>query len=237
MGATDAERKYLAKQKRRRGLQKTRFYCQVCERQCLDENGFTCHIKSEVHMRNLKKELQQKGGSRQLIDRYSDDFVDQFTSLLRRTHGEKLVGLNRFYQEYIKDREHVHLNSTRWKTITALARHLQTSGRCRVVEVPGDGVANAEKFLIASVKPQTPVVPHNNNNNNNKDDADDDVPVDEPLEYIDADRPDPPSRLPSRLPTIPVPPLEPPTPTAPLSSRKTKVLFSLSKKKRQQPRT
>ena len=36
-----------------KGLQKLRWYCQVCEKQCRDENGFKCHSKSEAHQRQM----------------------------------------------------------------------------------------------------------------------------------------------------------------------------------------
>ncbi|GMM29143.1 Rts2 protein [Martiniozyma asiatica (nom. inval.)] len=146
MARMNAEEKYQAKQSRRRGLQKTKFYCQVCERQCMDENGFKCHIQSEVHMRNLKEKLTSSGGSRNLIDDYSERFVKSFVSLLKRSHGEKLIGANRFYQEYISDKEHVHLNSTKWKVLTKAVLHLHAEGLIRLVE---SGGANDEQFHIA----------------------------------------------------------------------------------------
>ena len=37
-----------------KGLQKLRWYCQVCQKQCRDENGFQNHIRSESHLRNMK---------------------------------------------------------------------------------------------------------------------------------------------------------------------------------------
>ena len=36
-----------------KGLQKLRWFCQMCEKQCRDENGFKCHLTSESHQRQL----------------------------------------------------------------------------------------------------------------------------------------------------------------------------------------
>ena len=36
-----------------KGLQKLRWYCQMCQKQCRDENGFKCHLTSESHKRQM----------------------------------------------------------------------------------------------------------------------------------------------------------------------------------------
>ncbi len=36
-----------------KGLQKLRWYCEMCQKQCRDENGFKCHTMSESHMRQM----------------------------------------------------------------------------------------------------------------------------------------------------------------------------------------
>ena len=45
--------KYLANRMKSKGLQKLRWYCQMCQKQCRDENGFKCHTMSESHQRQL----------------------------------------------------------------------------------------------------------------------------------------------------------------------------------------
>ena len=37
--------KWLANKMKSKGLQKLRWYCQMCEKQCRDENGFKCHVR------------------------------------------------------------------------------------------------------------------------------------------------------------------------------------------------
>jgi len=36
-----------------KGLQKLRWYCQMCGKQCRDENGFKCHLESDSHKRQM----------------------------------------------------------------------------------------------------------------------------------------------------------------------------------------
>ena len=45
--------KWIANRAKAKGLQKLRWYCQMCQKQCRDENGFKCHTSSETHQRQL----------------------------------------------------------------------------------------------------------------------------------------------------------------------------------------
>jgi DNA/RNA-binding protein KIN17 len=36
--------KGIANRQKLKGLQRLRWYCQMCEKQCRDENGFKCHM-------------------------------------------------------------------------------------------------------------------------------------------------------------------------------------------------
>lgn len=48
--------------------------------------------------------------------------------------GTKRVFANRVYQEFIQDKQHLHMNATRWVTLTEFAKHLGRSGIARVDE-------------------------------------------------------------------------------------------------------
>ncbi|CAD5119074.1 DgyrCDS7719 [Dimorphilus gyrociliatus] len=111
-----------------KGLQKLRWYCQMCQKQCRDENGFKCHLTSESHQRQLLLFAENPG--RHIAD-FSREFFRDFMQLLRR-HGEKRVAANKVYQEYISDRNHVHMNSTRWCTLTGFVNFLGREGICKV---------------------------------------------------------------------------------------------------------
>lgn len=104
---------------------------QVCEKQCRDENGFKMHTQSESHVRRM---LLVGEDPKKFINDYSNQFQRDFLLLLRTSHGEKQVQMNHFYQEYIANKEHIHMNSTKWPSLTEFAKHLGREGICRVEE-------------------------------------------------------------------------------------------------------
>merc|ERR1712170_264135 len=55
-------------------------------------------------------------------------------NLLKRCHGTKRTFANQVYQEYIKDKEHVHMNATKWVTLSGFIQYLGKSGKCTVDE-------------------------------------------------------------------------------------------------------
>ena len=69
---------------------------------------------------------------RKHIADYSNQFQRDFLQLLKTAHGEKKVHINHFYQEYISNKEHVHMNATRWPSLTEFAKYLGREGICRV---------------------------------------------------------------------------------------------------------
>ena len=64
-----------------KGLQRLRWYCQVCEKQCRDENGFKCHAASESHLRQMLVVGEHAGSH---IAGFSNQFQSEFVSLLSR---------------------------------------------------------------------------------------------------------------------------------------------------------
>ncbi|KAL8222551.1 UNVERIFIED_CONTAM: hypothetical protein K2H54_077411 [Gekko kuhli] len=135
MGKTDPlGPKALAKRIKSKGLQKLRWYCQPCQRQCRDENGFRCHCTSESHQRRL---LLASEDPRRFVDRFSEAFREDFLELLRRRFGTRRVPSNVVYNEYIRRREHVHMNATRWETLAEFTTWLGREGHCKVEETPG----------------------------------------------------------------------------------------------------
>lgn len=123
--------KYIANKMKAKGLQKLRWYCQMCQKQCRDENGFKCHTMSESHQRQL---LLFADNSRKYIDEFSYEFAKGFLEILRRQFGTKRVSANRVYQEYIADRHHLHMNATRWVTLTGFVKWCGRTGKCIVDE-------------------------------------------------------------------------------------------------------
>uniref|UniRef100_A0A8D8YUS0 DNA/RNA-binding protein KIN17 n=1 Tax=Cacopsylla melanoneura TaxID=428564 RepID=A0A8D8YUS0_9HEMI len=123
--------KYIANKMKAKGLQKLRWYCQMCQKQCRDENGFKCHTSSEAHQRQL---LLFADNADQYLDEFSLEFEEGYLEMLRRSFGTKRVFANKVYQDYIADREHVHMNATQWETLTEFVKHLGKGGKCIVDE-------------------------------------------------------------------------------------------------------
>jgi len=123
--------KHLANKMKSKGLQRLRWYCQVCERQMRDENGFKCHVASESHVRQM---LVIGANPNKAINEFAKQFEHDFLQQLRTAHGTKSVQINHFYQEYIANKEHVHMNATKWHSLTDFAKHLGQNGICHVEE-------------------------------------------------------------------------------------------------------
>uniref|UniRef100_A0A673IBB3 Kin17 DNA and RNA binding protein n=1 Tax=Sinocyclocheilus rhinocerous TaxID=307959 RepID=A0A673IBB3_9TELE len=96
---------------------KLRWYCQMCQKQCT--NGFKCHGMSESHQRQL---LLASENPNQFMSYFSEEFKSDFLELLRR----RFVTV---YNEYISNREHVHMNSTQWETLTDFTKWLGREGK------------------------------------------------------------------------------------------------------------
>ncbi|KAK0720356.1 domain of Kin17 curved DNA-binding protein-domain-containing protein [Lasiosphaeris hirsuta] len=129
--------RHLSNQMKSRGLTRLRWYCQICEKACRDDNGFKMHCQSPSHM---QKALDAGQNFKKVEESFSKAFLSEFVSQLRTGHGEKSVQANRFYQEVIARKDHVHLNSTRWHSLTDFVKHLAKESICRVEEKEGEGL-------------------------------------------------------------------------------------------------
>ncbi|KAF4120198.1 DNA/RNA-binding protein KIN17 [Geosmithia morbida] len=123
--------KYLSNKLKAKGLTRLRWYCQVCEKPCRDAHAFKMHTSSESHVRQM---LVVGEDPKKYVDEYSKEFLHDFIQLLKTGHGEKQVNMNHFYQEYIANRDHIHMNSTKWPSLTEFAKYLGREGICRVEE-------------------------------------------------------------------------------------------------------
>ena len=103
--------KIFAKKNKNRGLQKLKYYCEMCNRQCKDENGFKL-----------------------FIEKFSYEFEKCFLDLLRMEYGDKKVLANKVYKDYISDQNHTHMNSTKWATLNSFLIYLQTTNKCTLEE-------------------------------------------------------------------------------------------------------
>lgn len=101
----------------------------MCQKQCRDENGFKCHINTEAHQRQMLLFGQNTGS---YTYQFSKDFFDLFMDILKRQFGTKRVKANKVYQQVIAHKDHVHMNSTRWHTLTGFCQWMGKAGICVV---------------------------------------------------------------------------------------------------------
>mmetsp|Transcript_23960 Transcript_23960/g.42881 ORF Transcript_23960/g.42881 Transcript_23960/m.42881 type:complete len:434 (-) Transcript_23960:131-1432(-) len=123
--------KDVANRSKAKGLQKLKFYCQMCAKQCRDENGFKCHMTSDSHLRQMKIFRENSGG---MMDSFSKEFEVGYLETLRRRHGTQRMNANHVYQEVIQDKHHVHMNSTKWAALTDFVQYLGKKAVCVVEE-------------------------------------------------------------------------------------------------------
>jgi len=116
-----------------KGLQKLRWYCQMCQKQCRDENGFKCHCMSESHQRQM---LVFAENPTSFMDEYSKTFEEDFIEMIKFRYCEKRIKANDAYKEFISDRHHQHMNSTCWQTLTDFVIYLGRTGKCKVDQTP-----------------------------------------------------------------------------------------------------
>lgn len=131
--------KAIANKIKAKGLQKIKYYCEMCKKQCRDDNGFKCHLASESHQRQAMIVSQNP---EQFVGEFSKQFADGFMYILKTRYRSARVLANTVYQEYIKDREHTHLNATRWLSLTEFAEWLGENGMAEVEH------SNAERGVM-----------------------------------------------------------------------------------------
>ena len=109
----------------------SRIFFQMCQKQCRDENGFKCHLTSDSHLRNMRVFRDNAGG---MMDSFSREFETAYLETLRRRHGTQRMNANNVYQEVIQDKGHIHMNATKWATLTHFVQYLGKKGVCVVEE-------------------------------------------------------------------------------------------------------
>jgi DNA/RNA-binding protein KIN17 len=120
--------KAIANRIKAKGLQKLRYFCQMCQKQCRDENGFKCHCMSESHQRQMQLFATNPNT---FMDTFSVEFEAGMMEIISR-RARARIHANLVYQEYIAEREHVHMNSTMWETLTDFVIYLGRAGKCEV---------------------------------------------------------------------------------------------------------
>lgn len=100
---------------------KEKFFCQICNRQCQDKDGFNCHLKSKTHQKNIERVAKNP---EKYIDNYSNDFKRDYLDFLKREHKNEWVSANVIYDKYIKEKDNVPLNATKWESLIKFLQHI-----------------------------------------------------------------------------------------------------------------
>mmetsp|Transcript_93826 Transcript_93826/g.251067 ORF Transcript_93826/g.251067 Transcript_93826/m.251067 type:complete len:392 (+) Transcript_93826:36-1211(+) len=125
--------KWVANKMKAKGLTKLRWYCQMCEKACRDENGFKCHRMSEGHQRMMAVFCETPG---KFMDSFSREFESGFMQIMSTKYCQTRVLANTVYCEFIADRHHTHMNSTIWVTLSNFVQYLARTGKCKIDQTP-----------------------------------------------------------------------------------------------------
>ncbi|CAJ1408117.1 unnamed protein product [Effrenium voratum] len=125
--------KWLGNKMKAKGLQKLRWYCQMCQKQCRDENGFKCHRMSDGHQRQMQLFVQDPN---RFMDEFSQEFERGFMQLMSHTYRSQRVLANTVYCDFISNRHHTHMNSTIWVTLSNFVQYLGRTNQCTIDKTP-----------------------------------------------------------------------------------------------------
>ena len=82
--------------------------CQLCQKQCRDENGFKMHVASESHIRQMILVGQNAG---QHIADFSAQFQSEFVTLLSRGYKSAAFHSRRFFGDFFQKIRYYHVTS------------------------------------------------------------------------------------------------------------------------------
>ncbi len=119
-----------------KGLSKLKYYCQMCNKQCRDANGFKCHSQSDSHRQQMELFLSDP---EKFVNDFSNQFEEQFIDILRDASKGDWIPSRAVYGAVVADKEHVHMNATKWATLTEFLEHLMAKGTIRIKETEHEG--------------------------------------------------------------------------------------------------
>ncbi|CAE8586563.1 unnamed protein product, partial [Polarella glacialis] len=125
--------KWLGNKMKAKGLQKLRWYCQMCQKQCRDENGFKCHRMSDGHQRQMQLFVQDPN---RFMDDFSQEFEKGFMQLMSHSYRAARTLANTVYADFISNRHHTHMNSTIWVTLSNFVQYLGRTNQCTIDKTP-----------------------------------------------------------------------------------------------------
>ena len=88
--------KAIANRMKAKGLQRLRWWCELCQKQCRDENGFKQHATSEGHLRNMQLYAHNP---KKFQDQFSMEFKNNFLRELSRRHSTNRIKVKKKEEE------------------------------------------------------------------------------------------------------------------------------------------
>jgi DNA/RNA-binding protein KIN17 len=145
--------KWISGQMKSRGLSKLKYFCQMCNKQCRDANGFKCHSQSESHRQQMELFLSDP---EKFVNDFSTQFEEQFVDTLRDIAKGEWISPKEVYSAVVLDREHVHMNATKWTTLTEFLEFLLSKGSVRMTtsDQSGDMIQFIDLEKEASLRRQ-----------------------------------------------------------------------------------
>ena len=103
-------------------MNSSKYFCKICRRQCNDKDGFKCHLNSNWHRKN--NEIYMKNPEA-YIEKYSDELKYGFLDVLKRKDENNFYSVKQLYSEYIRMRDSIGLNSSKWNNLTDFVHDLE----------------------------------------------------------------------------------------------------------------
>lgn len=146
------ECKIISRKSRYGQLQKLKWYCEICQHQCNDERSFQEHVKCSKHRIMMS---HFRANKESILRQNSYIFESVFMDCLKSQFNSREVYANIVYCQVIRDKKHVHLNSTYWDSVNGFCRHLQNHNKItmrmtergpiiKYIPKEGDGIVDTE---------------------------------------------------------------------------------------------
>ena len=120
-----SESRRISKMMKYGGLGKLKWFCDVCKFQARSAEAFKAHTQSEHH-RLMMSQFRQDQNS--IIQSNSEEFKRQFLNILKRKYANREVLANIVYVQVISDKNHQHMNSTRWESVRGFCSEMAQKG-------------------------------------------------------------------------------------------------------------
>ena len=99
-------------------------FCEICRKQCKDENGFHCHLNSAHHQRKVREFATNP---QEHIDKYSQELETRIVQMLKVKYPGEAKDAEEIYEEYAEDKYHVKFNHTYWKNLEEFIEYLKVN--------------------------------------------------------------------------------------------------------------